>query len=107
MSADRWSVCPRCVQFAEREREAAFQKAKQAYGKVDAETYLQMIRDAERIDPSRQRMPSDLREDFSQGLKDGTYISEYHCHCQKCGWDWSNKTVIKTNYDKETNNTDI
>lgn len=100
MSADRWSVCPRCVQLAERGREAAFQKAQQAYGKVDAETYLQLIRDAEKIDPSRQRMPSNLREDFCQGLKDGNYISEYYCHCQQCGWKWSHEITIKTDYDK-------
>lgn len=99
MSADRWSVCPRCVKVAEAKREAAFKKAKEAYGKVDADKYLEMLRKAEGIETDPRRMTRSLREDYGQGLSGGVYQVSYRCYCNECGWSWEYEQQVETGFD--------
>lgn len=93
MSADRWSICPKCKAIQCAKITAAINHAKQvaknAYSKVPAEKYLKLhsaIAEAESIPEVGEET---FREDFFVGTDaDGQFTVDYHgeCHSWECGF---------------------
>lgn len=82
MSADNWSVCPRCRDRAKAEKIARAQAAVDAYGKVSAEEYAALVeRSTEPLEPKET-----FREDYEfYGASGGTVTASYSGHCDVCG----------------------
>jgi len=75
MSADNWSVCPKC-------NKENVKKIQDSYGKIPPEEYLKLINETK--GPYEKFT---LREDYSiHTREDGTFRIVYDCHCKKCGW---------------------
>lgn len=91
MSADRWSICPRCL----KKRDTAFNTARKAvqaqYGKVSAAEFLRL----ERTTQYPEAIEETLREDyeFSFNSTTGDFTAEYSGVCQKkeCGFEFKFK----------------
>lgn len=72
MSADRWSICPRCQDRANAEQARKMTTAIDAYGKVPAKQYLVLL--------------ETFREDYAfYGVDEGIIYADYSGHCQECG----------------------
>ena len=85
MSADNWSICPKCKVTAEHAAASAATKARESYGNVPVEQYQRMIDEADKI--ASKGLEDTLREDFSVGVKaDGTFEVIYGCRCGTCGF---------------------
>lgn len=83
MSADNWTVCPKCKIMFENKQDKLRQQTKDGYGKVSAEEYLSMLTEATK----EVVIDNTLREDFWIGTKsDGTFKISYGCSCQRCGF---------------------
>lgn len=105
MSADNWTVCPRCRLKPEVNHSAIkvelMQKAKEAYGKLPPEEYEKLKRTAMDYDDNPE-LPDNFREDYEQGvLEDGTYFVSYHGECHDCGFKFSYKHEEKLELDKK------
>lgn len=83
MSADNWTICPRC----KIKREAACEKERariqKLYGKVSAEEYVDAV--------SNPKFPPEvgqtLREDYRIGVDEyGEWSMVYRCSCKECGF---------------------
>jgi hypothetical protein len=83
MSADNWTRCPKCEKTAAESAAAKKLAAEQAYGKVPAERYMDMLADANEKPTSRE---TTFREDYEQGVVNGEYIVSYHGQCRVCGF---------------------
>jgi len=100
MSADRWSICPKCLKIAD-ERKAKLLKiaeeklkiAEENYGKIPADEYEKQLIAArtdissieDKIDISIEGKT--LREDFGFELKpSGLFSGGYFAACAKCGF---------------------
>lgn len=84
MSADNWTVCPRCADRAKAESAERLQVAANAYGTVTPEEYGKLLAEAQ--------MPVDLgdyqtfREDYEfYGAQTGMVTASYSGHCGTCG----------------------
>ncbi|MHA2063001.1 MAG: hypothetical protein ACXABY_01335 [Candidatus Thorarchaeota archaeon] len=94
MSANRWSVCPRCENLAKASAtglEGLFIARNEAYGKVSQEEYLGLC-DAltealEKKGALSTVTPLDdnLREDWELYRKEGKLILDYNASCQEAG----------------------
>ena len=85
MSADNWTICPRCKINADRQQRKNEEAMIKAYGKVGAEEY-ERLRD---IVLNRIEREESLREDYEQSMDDaGNYYVHYSCACSKCGFHW-------------------
>ena len=83
MSADNWSICPRCNKKAKQEKADQKAKTHEGYGKVPAEEYESMLV------VSRQPIKIDetLREDFEFFISpDGLFSASYRASCDRCGF---------------------
>lgn len=87
MSADNWTICPRCA-ARENERLAEAEKAvADAYGKIPVAEF-----DAKRQEARRRDLEFTLREDYHIGIypsTDGGFKFEigYAAGCTACGFD--------------------
>lgn len=85
MSADNWTVCPKCNSAAVLAREEAQLKAGAAYGKVPPAEYIAMTEEANKPVTT----DSTLREDYELGLnEDGQFEVSYRCSCNNCKWQY-------------------
>ncbi len=89
MSADNWTTCPKCAQIKTRESETALAKAKKMYGKVPADEYLKLVKDAETLSPAKQSAEETLREDYEIGVRDGVFIVSFGCSCFVCNFEFN------------------
>ncbi len=86
MSADNWTKCPKCCEEATKRKASAMAKAKQMYGKVDAEKFMAATESARRL----PNIPGEdtLREDYEIGIDGSTggFSVSYAASCRKCGF---------------------
>jgi len=82
MSADNWTVCPRCYKNEENEQDRLVGKARNSYGKVPEEEYLELMEQTKySIEP-----PITLREDWELGISEfGEFVVYYKAQCDRCG----------------------
>jgi len=81
MSADNWTICPKCnkssLQLEKKERE----KIKNSYGKISAEEYLELVRQHK----LPKKIEDTLREDYEIGIdENGGFSIHYSCYCEEC-----------------------
>lgn len=85
MSASSWSVCPRCLWLAKKGERERVQAAADAYGKVPAQEYENLRRNAAAFHVNEADYPTHLREDYEiWGAESGTVTVVYNAHCEKC-----------------------
>jgi len=91
MGADNWRVCPRCLKKARFDHAAAQNTARDAYGKVPLEKFLQLKQEA---DKPFQEPKESFREDYEIGVDtDGEFSVTYSGRCQECDLSFSFKTT--------------
>lgn len=84
VSADNWSLCPKCKSEADEKHRKQILSAGEAYGKVEPEEYLRLIVSAE-VEINHENT---LREDYELGVdEDGYFTVVYRCSCQ-CGFSY-------------------
>lgn len=84
MSADNWTICPRCFKEAEKAKAAKERKAADAYGKKPVDAYLALRAEAEKP----IALEETWREDFYIGIdRDGGsgFSVIYEARCTACG----------------------
>lgn len=88
MSANNWTVCPRCARVWQDKKEAAHKKAAEVYGKVPPHKWMELTRKAEAVEGPEETM----REDWEIGTRgSSTFQVGYSCACEKCGFRFSFK----------------
>lgn len=84
MSADNWTVCPRCVAHTNERRAMRLAEIDDMYGKVPVAEF-----DAAREDLAAElaiEHEESFREDYEfWGSEEGTVRASYKGACQKCG----------------------
>ncbi len=81
MSADNWSICPRCDALHIKEQEKVANKVADAYGKISRTEWEQMKAEAKKIKP----LELTLREDYEFFLdRDGSFCAAYSASCNVC-----------------------
>lgn len=87
MSANNWSVCPRCAAVSLKHREAKLQRIADAYGKVGLTKFVSM--QSEAAENPAEKLDETMREDWELGLDEqGNFYVSYRAHCQQCGFDY-------------------
>ena len=91
MGADRWAACPKCFKLAQAEFEAYEAEVRDAYGKVDVDTFEFMREKLKSMDEAidlRQSHTSQFtfRENWDiEGVSEGTVTVDYRGSCSMCG----------------------
>lgn len=92
MSADNWTICPKCKINNEAVREQERRRIATAYGKVTPEQYKEMCHKYD----TQPEQAHTLREDYGQGIdEDGEYSCIYRCSCIVCGFSFNFSTKIE------------
>lgn len=88
MSADNWTVCPKCRPHLSKDKTAAITAANALYGTVPAAEFMEALAKANAL-PEEDDEPTQLREDYEIGLyKSGWFEISYSCSCTQCGFSW-------------------
>lgn len=83
MSADNWTICPRCKKNAEAKAEKAQADLAKLYGKISAADFL--ARSNALKDAAKEQLEETFREDYQVGMKeDGTFKTDYRGGCTEC-----------------------
>jgi hypothetical protein len=84
MSADNWTLCPKCEVNRQKQIQRLERKIEEEYGKVSFEKHQEMIYKLK----TTQTTPLDetLREDYSVGINEGFFDLTYSSHCSTCGF---------------------
>jgi hypothetical protein len=96
MSANRWSICPRCLKRFEAAKAKAAEELKKSYGKVPPNDYLVLVQMHEK-DMARE-IEYSLREDYWQGINNetGEYEVTYSGVCQECDYTFQFNHKVQT-----------
>lgn len=92
MSADNWTVCPKCGKSAKDEQLARIDAASAAYGKVSAAEYERLRVEAAKPLPEEVET---LREDYDIGIYRGKFSVDYRASCDACGFEHSFKHEVE------------
>ncbi|HXI40811.1 MAG TPA: hypothetical protein VNH83_12570, partial [Bryobacteraceae bacterium] len=91
MSADNWTVCPRCLADHEEFIAKMRLRAAESYGKVPVAEFQRLTMEAE--SEANTTMPENFREDYAIGVgSDGSFDVVYEGRCKVC--DLSFKYVV-------------
>lgn len=99
MSADRWTICPKCKAKNDADYKAKRAKAEAAYGKVPQAAYLAGLKDTEK----KPELEETLRHDWSIGLNEPAehhpllFEVDYYCSCQVCDFKFHYKKTVDLN----------
>jgi len=88
MSADRWTICPKCEIEETRAAKEFSKKVEDSYGKVPAEEYLEMKMKEQDIEPI---LEATLREDYEIGVREGALEVSYTCSCNVCRFSFEHR----------------
>jgi len=82
MSADKWDVCPRCLDEALKKKVADAAAAEAAYGVIPREEYADLLLTAEAL----VNLEATFRQDYEfYGASEGTLTISYGGTCTECG----------------------
>jgi hypothetical protein len=88
MSADNWTVCPKCYASALTKKAKLDNDVQKNYGKTSIANFLILKKEAEEFDP--ERIDPTMREDYELGVnRDGTFYVIYSCSCNQCSFNFS------------------
>lgn len=81
MSADKWSICPQCMQTTLKQKEKQVKETTEKYGKVSVEEYKKLLQYS--IEPVN--LEPTMREDYELGIdEDGSFDITYSAYCDQC-----------------------
>ena len=84
MSADNWTVCPRCLQKRAEDLRDMDARIAEAYGTEPMEVFEGMR--TELATKQAEEMPRTFREDYEfWGASEGVVTASYRGHCSTCG----------------------
>lgn len=101
MSADNWSICPKCVKNRTQELEKKKAEIVKNYGKVSSEEYFRLIDSLKKEEVScsfETKEVLTLREDYEIGISEnGEFSVGYSCSCSTCAFlfRFKHKEVVK------------
>lgn len=100
MSANNWTLCPRCKKLAESAKINRLLEAENNYGKIPADEYRRLFDQAVKPKPLEETM----REDYEIGVYNDEFEVNYYAHCQKCYFEYryKNKFKIEINIEGES-----
>lgn len=85
MSADNWTLCPRCNAHNQAKKQERVKRTEKAYGKVPPEQWLKL----KQLSDAVVRGKDTLREDYEVGISsDGTFVVNYRGECD-CGFSFT------------------
>lgn len=83
MSANRWSICPKCKIEYEAQLKRQQENLRAAYGKILIEEFL-ALQDALQK-KERRDLKESMRENFEIGMSDDGFLEiNYGCFCNVC-----------------------
>lgn len=85
MSADRWSVCPRCTDRKRGELNADEEALQLSYGVISAAEFIKAQAVFVQKSKDVTAMPEEFREDYSVYAEDGVVTVQYLGSCTRCG----------------------
>lgn len=80
MSADNWTMCPRCVMADEEDRAKKSREVNKLYGVVSQEEYVVALNASK----ERKFIDDSLHENYSVGIENGVFEVTYSASCSKC-----------------------
>jgi len=80
VSADNWTICPKCKKVNDKAVEDALNLPGKIYGKVPLEEYTAALSAAK----SLPKLSETLREDFEVGIYNGKFSVSYGARCTDC-----------------------
>lgn len=93
MSADNWTVCPKCEATHTARtlaaKEAHATKLVEAYGKQSMEEYAKIVAGGPALPPPFA--DNTLREDYEIGIREGEFSVSYGARCTACGFKFTFK----------------
>lgn len=90
MSADNWTVCPKCKTEIFDKRQKNWETLHKAYGKIPEAEYRTRHADLSVLD--REPFPEELREDYEIGInEDGLFFVSYSSGCSRCKFEFKHK----------------
>jgi hypothetical protein len=94
MSADNWTICPKCFKKLNDEWNEKTKKLQLQYGKISKEKYDKLSNEIKNGTP---RVPETLREDYDIGIYKDKFIIKYIAQCTKCDFkfDYKYSEIIK------------
>ena len=82
MSADNWTICPQCSKTYRSRAAVGKQALNDAYGKVSLEEYQNLQDNFHNVVKEEDDLEETLREDYQQGIRQGTYSVSITLHVQ-------------------------
>lgn len=91
MSADNWTICPKCKKLVEEKQRKLEEKVVKSYGQIPAEEYMLLL------EKSKQplKIESSLREDYDIGIDEDDFSVNYRSGCRVCGFSFNYKYAQK------------
>lgn len=88
MSADNWTICPKCFKEATLRKEEERRKVIDSYGKIEISEFL-------KLDAKAKENPAvshTLREDYAiNTLATGEFYISYKARCSECNFSFEYK----------------
>ena len=92
MSADNWTICPKCKKTNDEKNKKRILAAGKKYGKIPSDVYINLVVEANKPIV----IESTLREDYEIGVcEDGEFFVSYSASCSVCGFKFSFKHTEK------------
>jgi hypothetical protein len=97
MSADNWTVCPRCKANVTTNYIEAQEELSRAYGVVTLDKYRFIEKKVRDLFEALDEMPEALREGYEIGVDEGGIFEvSYSCSCHNCDFEFSHKESVDT-----------
>lgn len=88
MSADNWTICPRCAKKLIEDKERLELQVEDSYGKILANEYLELLDKSNKVIDHKHT----LREDYWMDMDiDGIFEMSYGCSCNVCDFSFKFK----------------
>lgn len=87
MSADNWTICPKCERVATEQNSIAQQKLDDDYGKIIREEWEARQKSVAKLLSTGLR--DTLSEDFSIGMRGSDFVFRYRAYCIECSFDYA------------------
>lgn len=95
MSADRWSICPKCTERREQKIAKLHSDVEDSYGKVTIEEWDNLRARVRKLEDSDKE--DTLCEDFDTRINEEWIFSvSYKAGCSECGFTYAFSTEIDT-----------
>ena len=96
MSADNWTMCPKCKKDSDLKKIDDYNRVKKLYGKVSKKEYDAALKE---YTEKEVRFPNDTLAEYTESYmltSKNKFCVSYSCHCSICGFEYSFKHVKST-----------